>query len=154
MYSLPAGEQLMARYWIGVASKEHVLRGIAGGFCQVCHGKQTPLRRMEPGDWIIYYSPVEVFGEKTPCRKFTGIGKIVSGEPYQCQMAPDFIPWRRDVTFFPGHEVAIEPLLDKLSCISNKKRWGFPFRRGLFEISREDFRVIASAMGITDESCS
>ena len=26
-------------YWIAVASREHVRRGVAGGFAQVCHGK-------------------------------------------------------------------------------------------------------------------
>ena len=45
------------RYWVGVASREHVLLGVAGGFCQVCHGKQAPLARMKRGDWILYYSP-------------------------------------------------------------------------------------------------
>ncbi len=31
------------KYWIGTVSQEHVLRGVAGGFCQVCHGKAAPL---------------------------------------------------------------------------------------------------------------
>lgn len=31
----------MTKYWIGTVSQEHVLRGVAGGFCQVCHGKRT-----------------------------------------------------------------------------------------------------------------
>jgi hypothetical protein len=39
----------MTRYWIGVASKEHVQRGVLGGFAQVCHGKAGPLNRMEEG---------------------------------------------------------------------------------------------------------
>ena len=41
------------RYWIGVASKDHVSRGVDGGFCQLCHGKAQPLKRMASGDWII-----------------------------------------------------------------------------------------------------
>lgn len=117
----------MARYWIGVASKEHVLRGVTEGFSQVCHGNQASLKRMQSGDWIIYYSPTEVFGQKTPCRKFTAIGKIAPGDPYEFRMAIEFIPWRRDVAYFSAQEVAIEPLLDKLSCITNKQRWGFTF---------------------------
>lgn len=141
----------MARYWIGVASREHVMRGVAEGICQVCHGKQAPLKRITPGDWIIYYSPTELFGEKTPCRKFTAIGKIAAGEPYQFEMAPDFIPWRRDVEFFAAQEVAIEPLLDRLSFITDKKHWGYPFRWGLFEIPEKDFKVIALAMGVAYE---
>jgi len=47
----------MAKFWIGVVSKEHVLRGVEGGFCQVCHGKKGPLNRMKKGDYLLYYSP-------------------------------------------------------------------------------------------------
>ncbi len=45
------------RYWISVASKDHVLKGVEGGFCQLCHGRNNPLKRLNSGDWIIYYSP-------------------------------------------------------------------------------------------------
>ena len=45
----------MMKYWIGTVSQEHVLRGVAGGFCQVCHGKAAPLNRMKRGDWLLYY---------------------------------------------------------------------------------------------------
>ncbi|WP_242596564.1 hypothetical protein [Enterococcus plantarum] len=31
--------------WIGVASKNNVEIGVAGGFCQLCHGKSAPLGR-------------------------------------------------------------------------------------------------------------
>jgi EVE domain len=138
----------MSKYWIGVASREHVKKGVAGGFAQVCHGKGGPLKRMEAGDWIIYYSPVEVFGHKEPYRKFTAIGKINENEPYQFAMANDFIPWRRDVSFMPAQDVAIESLIEMLSFIKNKKQWGFPFRRGCFEIPEKDFKLIAHKMGV------
>ena len=45
------------KYWIGVASRNHVQRGVADGFAQLCHGKQNPLTRMTRGDWLVYYSP-------------------------------------------------------------------------------------------------
>lgn len=145
----------MSSYWIGVASREHVKRGVAGGFAQVCHGKPGPLKRMKPGDWIIYYSSVEKFGEKAPCRRFTALGKIGAGEPYQYAMSDDFIPWRRNVSFCVAEEVAIEPILDKLSFIHDKRRWGFPFRRGCFEIPEDDFVIIAERMGVSihDQAC-
>ena len=57
------------RYWVGVASRDHVLLGVAGGFCQVCHGKQAPLAR------------------------------IVDDRVYQFRMAENFEPFRRDVVF-------------------------------------------------------
>lgn len=138
----------MARYWIAVASKEHVLRGVEQGICQVCHGKGAPLKRMRPGDFIIYYSPVEFFGQKQPCRQFSAIGKIIDREPYQFKMSDDFIPWRRDVHFYSAKPVAIEPLIDKLSFIINKRQWGFPFRRGCFAINAQDFALIAKQMGV------
>ena len=41
------------KYWLGIASKDHVARGVAEGFCQLCHGKKTPLQRMRRGDYIL-----------------------------------------------------------------------------------------------------
>lgn len=136
------------RYWIGVASKEHVMRGVQGGFAQVCHGKEGPLKQMSSQDWIVYYSPTIKFGEKTPCQAFTAIGQIREGRPYSFQMSPDFIPFRRDVNFIPCQEISILPLIEKLDFIQDKRRWGFPFRRGCFSISEADFKIIASLMSL------
>ncbi len=49
------------RYFIGVASREHVRVGVEGGFAQFSHGKLSPARRLSKGDWVIYYfeRPVE-----------------------------------------------------------------------------------------------
>ena len=142
----------MPKYWIGVASREHVKNGIKEGIAQVCHGKGGPLKRINPGDWLIYYSPVEIFGEKTPCRKFTALGKIKDTDAYQFRVSDDFVPWRRDVAFCSGKDAEVEPLITQLNFIKNKNNWGFPFRRGCFEISRKDFHLIAKKMGVhTDE---
>lgn len=138
----------MRRYWIAVASREHVLIGVQGGFCQVCHGKEAPLKQMKEGDWIVYYSPNEKFEEKSPCQRFTAIGQLKAKGPYSFQISEDFIPWRRDVSFLSSKEAFIKPLLDELSFIKDKKKWGFPFRRGVFSVSFNDFSLIASAMGI------
>lgn len=135
-------------YWIAVASRQHVIQGVAGGFGQVCHGKEGPLKLMAPDDWIVYYSPTEQFGKKNQCRKFTAIGRVQARDPYPFQMSSNFIPWRRDIVFIASKETPIEPLINHLSFIQNKERWGFPFRRGCFSISRNDFQLIASNMGI------
>lgn len=138
----------MTKYWVGVASAEHVKKGFADGIAQVCHGKQGPLKRMQPGDWIVYYSPVDIFGSKQACRKFTAIGQIKAGDPYQFEMSPLFVPWRRDVQFMQAHDAAIEPLINQLQFIENKVHWGFKFRFGLFEINHHDFMLIAKNMGV------
>ena len=100
----------MTKYWIGVASHEHVQRGVQSGFAQDCHGKIGTLKYMSEGDWLIYYSPTFTFGGKDICRCFTAIGTVDKGEPYTLEMSKDFIPWRRNVTFLKSKEVFIEPL--------------------------------------------
>lgn len=141
----------MIRYWIGVASKKHVQRGVEEGIAQVCHGKAYPLNQMKEGDFIIYYSPTLKFGEKSPCQSFTALGQIKRGDPYLFKMSEDFIPWRRNVSFKLCHEVPIHPLLDYLSFIPDKKKWGYAFKRGCFEIGKQDFSTIAEAMGYEEE---
>jgi hypothetical protein len=138
----------MTRYWIGVASHEHVQRGVKEGFTQICHGKLGNLKHMSEGDWVIYYSPTYSFGGKDVCRCFTAIGTINEGEPYLFEMSEDFTPWRRDVTFLQSRQVPIEPLLEKMSFIKDKKNWGIPFRSGSFEILHKDFELIAKNMGV------
>jgi hypothetical protein len=66
----------MTKYWIVVASAEHVRRGHAGGFIQAGHGKEAPLRRMRRGDGIVCYSPTETLGGKDRLQAFTAIGLV------------------------------------------------------------------------------
>jgi EVE domain-containing protein len=73
------------RYWIGVASKEHVLIGTGGGFAQFSHGKLGPAKRLSKGDWVIFYSSREKFGEPKMCQQFTAIGQVIDAEPTQVE---------------------------------------------------------------------
>jgi hypothetical protein len=134
-------------YWIAVASAEHVRRGRQGGFMQVNHGKAAPLRRVRPGDGIIYYSPTTIFGEKDGLQAFTAIGTVREGEPYQGDMGGDFTPSRREVEWAKAEETPIKPLLDRLHSTAGKSNWGYQLRFGLFPISAHDFSLIAEAMG-------
>lgn len=134
------------RYWIGIASKEHVKTGVVGGFSQLCHGKAQPLKRMSVGDGLIYYSSKEKFGEDAPCQQFTAIGVVVGSEVYPFEMFPGFVPHRRDIRFFAAKDVAIRPLIERLSFIKDKTRWGYAFRFGHLQIPRADFELIAQAM--------
>jgi hypothetical protein len=135
-----------SKYWIIVASKNHVMRGVEGGFCQINHGKEAPLRRMKQGDWIVFYSPKETYEGQSPCRKFTALGQIKDDRVYQVEMNSDFHPFRRDVEFHFANDASIEPLIPKLSFIKNKKSWGYVFRFGLIQIPRNGFILIANHM--------
>lgn len=122
--------------------------GEDGGFCQLCHGKDAPVRRMKPGDWLIYYSPREKMRGGRPIQRFTAIGQIKFGEPYMYNMSNGFMPTRRDVDYHLVREVPIRPMLNDLSFTANQRNWGMIFRRGVFEITQEDFNLIAAAMGL------
>ncbi|NNF64014.1 MAG: EVE domain-containing protein [Acidimicrobiia bacterium] len=136
------------RYWINTISKAHVDIGVAGGFTQADHGKSTRLKRLSRGDVIIFYSPRTELRAGKPLQSFTALGWVADDEPYQVEMRPDFHPWRRDVTFAKCKEAPIRPLIEDLTFITDKQRWGFPFRRGLFEVSSDDAERIAEAMSV------
>ncbi len=135
------------RYWIGVVSREHVRRGVAGGFAQLGHGKASPLRRLQPGDWLIYYSPRTALEAGEPLQAFTAIGRVGDDEVFQVDMGGGFRPWRRRVDYRPCTEAPIRPLLPELAFVPDQTRWGYVFRRGLIEIAAGDFNRIARAMG-------
>ena len=138
-------------YWIGVVSRSHVLRGVAGGFAQMNHGKQAPLKRMKAGDGLIYYSPREAYPNGAPLQAFTALGFIRSGEVYEYDMTldgvPGFVPWRIDVDYQLVQPVPIKPLIAQLEFITEKTHWGAVFRFGQIKISESDFRRISAAMG-------
>lgn len=139
----------MSRNWVAVASAEHVRIGRGQGFMQICHGKAAPLKRIQPGDRVVYYSPTNIFGGKDGLQSFTAIGAVKDGIPYQADMGPDFSPFRRDVNWSCAEEAPIKPLVGRLQFTTTKRNWGFQLRFGLFEISECDMAMIATAMGVS-----
>jgi hypothetical protein len=137
------------KYWIGVASADHVAAAVAGGFVQLGHGKAAPVRRLAPGDVLALYSPRTQIRAGTTVQSFTAIGSVCDREPYQFQQTASLAPLRRDVVYFDAQAARIEPLLDKLTFIRSREHWGMAFRRGLVEVSEADMEVIAEAMGVT-----
>lgn len=136
------------KFWIGVASRDHVKRGEAGGFCQLGHGKAQPLRRLSAGDRIVYYSPRDRLDGGEPLQAFTAIGEILPGDIAQVEMAGGFQMSRRAVNFFPSRDAPIRLLLEHLSFAG--PGWGAVMRRGLVSITEADYRVIAAAMQAPD----
>ena len=114
---------------------------------QVGHGKLAPLKRIKADDRVAYYSPTVVYGVKDELQSFVSIGIVQLGEPYAFDMGNGFVPYRRDVVYLPAQETAIEPLLDDFEFIENRQRWGYKFRFGWFDVSDNDMRLIARAMG-------
>lgn len=134
------------KYWVIVASKDHVKAGITAGIAQACHGKVAPLKRMRKGDFVLFYSGKQTMGKPDKCQEFTAIGEVKNEDMYAFQMTPDFCPSRRDIAFFKHRDVSILPLINELEFIRDKQKWGYPFRFGFFEINQHDFDVISTKM--------
>ena len=135
-------------YWINTVSLNHVQAGLAGGFVQADHGRESRLKRLAKGDRIVFYSPRTEYQAGAPPQKFTAIAEVVDDAPYQVEVVPEFKPWRRQVKFLSGSEAPVQTLIEDLDFIRNKKSWGFTFRRGFFEIDEADFNRIAAAMNV------
>jgi hypothetical protein len=135
-----------SRYWIGVVSASHVRLGVHGGFAQLCHGKSAPLRRMNPGDWLVYYSPRTDFAKGEPLQAFTAIGQVEDDRVYEYRMSDSFVSFRRNIRYTNCKETKIGSLLEQLSFTRGNRNWGYLFRLGHFEIGREDFMTISGAM--------
>jgi hypothetical protein len=132
--------------WVNTISRDHVHAGVAGGFTQAGHGKASGLKRLSAGDSLVFYSPKTSLRDGTSLKAFTAIGRVADDELYQVAVSPRFVPWRRDVEFAACVETPIASLIDQLSFIKDKRRWGYVFRFGLFEIPCSDFELIKAAM--------
>ena len=113
---------------------------------QANHGKASGLKRLKKTDWVVVYSPKTSYQGGEQLQAFTALGQVADDEPYEFEVTPEFMPWRRDVTYYNCIEVPIRPLIDELSFIQDKTHWGYQFRFGLFEISKTDLMLIKNAM--------
>ena len=136
-------------HWIGVASADHVRIAVAGGFAMFAHGRHTAARRVKGGDRVVYYSPREALeAGSAEVRAFTAIGEALEGEATERLMVPGVTGWARPMRWLDSRPASVYPLLDSLSFIADRQHWGMYFRRSLFAVSREDFAIVAAAMGV------
>jgi hypothetical protein len=139
----------VARFWVGVVSREHVLAAVRGAFCQLNHGKEAPVRRLQMGDSIVFYSPRERMEGGESLQAFTAAGRILDKVPYQVEQSENFRPFRRKTEYFKSKDASIHPLLEELSFTKGRSNWGAAFRMGVFQMKHEDYMKIVTAMGIT-----
>lgn len=113
-----------SRFWVEVASKEHVEKGVKLSICQFCHGKSSQVRRLSKNDFVIYYSSKYSMDRPELYQKFTAIGIVDDNNPYQVEVESNFKPFRRNINYFKAQHVDIKPLIPILPFIKNKKSWG------------------------------
>ncbi|MET0783746.1 MAG: EVE domain-containing protein [Leifsonia flava] len=134
------------RYWLAVASRDHVRTAVDLGIAQVNRGARAGLDRMGEFDGLVYYSPKTEYPDGEILRHFTAVGRVADGLLYQA-VSMDRNPWRRRVDWDLAAESApIRPLLGSLDLTRNAPDWGHQLRAGFLEISRHDFEIIRQAM--------
>ena len=141
---LPPPSGTKKRFWVLVASKDHVMHGVWLGIAQAGQGKRSGISRMHTGDMVIYYSPKVRYEGDEVLHAFTAIGEIADEEVFPVEETPDFKPFRRKVQYTMTGEIGIALLIPDLTFIRNKRSWGYLFRSGIFEIGKDDFDRISA----------
>lgn len=133
-------------FWITILTQDNVRKCQAGGYLQGDPKSAADLDALSKGDFVIFYAPRTLFRNGAPLQEFSALGVVKDDRTHG---DPDLgEPVRRKLDFLSAKPAAIQPLVEKLSFIPDKERWGLPFKRGLFQIKQVDFRVISEAMGI------
>lgn len=137
----------MSNFWLAVVSAQHVRQGVEFGIVQTNHGKPQGIRRMSPGDGLVYYSPKTSYPDGEPLKAFTAVGRIADGEPWQSDVE-NFKPWRRKVHYDLSTDVSLAELQPQLE-FTQEANWGYQLRRGVVPITERDFALIRQAITST-----
>ena len=136
------------RFYLGVASLNHITTAVELGVCQFGHGNRSSVAELGPGDWLVYYATREFMDSGDKVQAFTAIGEVSNGE-IESVSKDGRAFYCRPVEYRIGaREVSVREVLDDLTFVSDKRNWGISFRGSKREIPGDDFRVIAKAMGI------
>ncbi|MGO2541351.1 MAG: EVE domain-containing protein [Specibacter sp.] len=130
--------------WLGVVSAEHVRRGVALSIAQIGHGGRGGVARMQAGDTLIYYSPVERLGEKTRLQQFTALGTVADDEIWQADDG-EFTPFRRRVNYIQATPVGLAEVRTRLH-LTAQPNWGYQLRLGIVPLEERDVAVLRAAM--------
>lgn len=137
------------RYWVVVASADHVRSAVEGGFVQAGHGRRSPVEEFDRGDWIACYAPREQMRAGVAVQAFIAIGEVTDDQFSAIDRGAIGTHHRRRVAWRTRAKPAlIRLILDQLSFTRDRTSWGLAFRRSLFAVSSDDFQIIAEAMGV------
>ncbi len=125
------------RTWVIVASRDHAMRGVGGGFVMANHGKRAPMARLSRGDGIVIYSPTTTYPDGAPLRAITIVGEVTGDAPEPSDVIEG--GYRRAAALR-----AIEPLpLDRIREHLPTSR----IRFGFFELDPSDAGAIWDLVG-------
>lgn len=138
-------------YWLTTAALDHVNIVKQKGYTQVNMGPKEPLELMHPGDLILYYSPTTCFEEPdSVCQQFTGISRISDHNIYP-QDPDNPVRWRRNAQFFECVPHHAEQFHQQVDFLKQHENWLDAFLKPVFEISQQDFMIIAKQILIPSQ---
>src|SRR3546814_2389529 len=70
----------LARYWIVVASADHIRTAVDGHFVQAGHGRRAPVETFHHGDWVACYAPRERMSAGATVQAFKAVGAVVGDQ--------------------------------------------------------------------------
>lgn len=132
-------------HFIGVVHRAQTRTARDRGFVAFSHGDESAVRRLSPGDTVIYYAPKSDF-DGDPVRAFVAPAEVTGEAPHRTDYPGGRTAWVRAATFAKVREVPVRPLLDRLSFVRDPRHWGLAFRRGKFSITPDDHALIAGLM--------
>ena len=131
------------KYWFCVTDEENWRVVKEKKIWGVPERRKGIMDHVRPGDLLVFYVMPKRIG---------GIFRVVS-MPFESKEEifgwgeygrHELFPFRvsLETVETPKTPVEFEPLIQKLSFTKGRRRWSAPLRRGMFEISREDYELI------------
>lgn len=133
---------------VGVASRDRVRTGVAGGSAPPGHGEAAPMAWPGAGGWIVCGSPRTGMGDRKAVLAFAAIGQIPDCPPRPAAMGGEITAMRRQVAFLAAAVAPIRPLLRGPSFTRHRRNRGHAFFHRAFAILPGGRAVIAGAMEV------
>lgn len=141
----------MAKNWIVVTTEDNFAISIKHNIIGVSFWRRSILMSVKKGDNLVFYITRKRAGYRYPHERvceFASIGVVV-GTPFESQEEiwegppGEVYPYRVQVKIYKSKtRVRVSKVVNQLSFIKNKERWGVSFLASMREISDNDFKTI------------
>jgi len=141
----------MPNYWVFPITQDNLYVCLDNELVGVRSLNEKRVANWEIGDLILFYTSREKYHSYKRVKEFQSIVECVS-HPFKSNQKiwPDFdgdvFPTRVRIRVINRKKCKIEPLIEELSFIKNKKNWGSAFMSGIRKIPKSDFKLIKNSM--------
>jgi predicted RNA-binding protein len=142
--------------WIVTTSEDNLAKILEHQIIGVPLKSGSALSKIKKGDRIVIYIGKRRHGYGglgASVSEFVATGEVMDDEPFFSEeliwhsRSGERFPWRRKVRIVPNKRVKAKGLIDLLSFIHKKDKWGAYFLTTLREITDADYAFISKAIG-------